>query len=101
MEINMTNFRDRLFVLSQLREKLEEAQGVRSLRTGYNQKTQRFAWNEYEEKVLLTEVNKFREMFGAAPVSMNDIQRADDAASGHIDYTQKFLLNCVSLIYGE
>jgi hypothetical protein len=97
----ITNFRDRQFVFTQLSEKLEEAQEVRALRTTYNPETKRFAWNEYEEGVLLIEVNLFRVMFGKKPVSIEDIQAADDAASGHMDYPQKFVSNCMDLIYGE
>jgi hypothetical protein len=97
----ITNFRDRQFVLFQLRDKLTRAQEERPSRIEYNQETQRFAWNEYEEGILLIEVNLFRAMFEKKPVSIEDIRKADDAAAGHIDYTQKFLLNCMTLIYGE
>ena len=57
-------------------------------------------WVIYERKLMLDEVNRFRESKGLDPVGENDILRVEQLAVGHVDYAEKFSLYCAELSDG-
>jgi len=51
-------------------------------------------------RVMLAEVNYFREVRGLALVAMADLERVERQAVGHSDYTTKFALYASELAEG-
>lgn len=82
-----------------MRKVLKEAQQQRSymplhLKDGQWQPY----WHDFEKMVMWKEVNRCRMSMGLEPVEFHRIARAEQMASGHVDYTSKFALYCAELI---
>jgi hypothetical protein len=58
-------------------------------------------WVTYERTVMLNAVNTARSERGLPPVTVTEIERVEQQAVGHSDYTQKFALYCSELARGE
>jgi len=58
-------------------------------------------WMLFERKVMLDEVNRWRENHGAQLLTERQLVKAERLAVGHIDYAQKFSLYCARLAQGE
>lgn len=56
-------------------------------------------WIDFERLVMLAAVNKFRISRGFDLRSLEDVERVEQMASGHYDYTKKFALYCAELIH--
>ena len=56
------------------------------------------AWCEYEQEVMLGEVNKLRDKKGLPLIGPLDIARVEAMAKGHSDYSSKFALYCAELV---
>ena len=56
-------------------------------------------WVRDELEVLWKVTCQERAKLGKGPVSLKDVERAESAASGHIDYCKKVALNCEDLVY--
>lgn len=56
------------------------------------------AWVRHERTVMAEEVNRLRRARGSAPVETAQVERAENGASGHIDYVKKFALGCMELV---
>ena len=59
------------------------------------------SWNLYELKEMLISVNLIRVNNFLEPVTLKDIQRAEQTALGHYDYTKKFALACRDLVFKD
>jgi hypothetical protein len=55
-------------------------------------------WIQFERLMMLATVNAFRADRGLPLRTLTDIERAEQMASGHIDYTKKFALYCSELV---
>jgi hypothetical protein len=55
------------------------------------------AWIVYERRAMHNETNRIRSEAGLPYLPIEDIERAESLASGHIDYFQKFTLYCAEL----
>lgn len=56
------------------------------------------AWILKEREAMLTEVNEHRNNLGKEPLSLEDVERVENRAVGHFDYTQKYALYCTELV---
>lgn len=56
------------------------------------------AWILKEREAMWTEVNKHRNEMGKEALSLEDVERVEQMAVGHFDYTQKFSLYCTELV---
>lgn len=54
-------------------------------------------WIAAERKVMLDETNEWRALLGKPPVSVEQIHRVEQWATGHSDYSSKFALYCAEL----
>jgi hypothetical protein len=87
-------------VRDHLRAVLVEAQKERHLRPNLVQNTIggfECEWAVYERSVMLGEVNRRRALAAVEPVSADLLERAEQQACGHVDYTDKFATNCAEL----
>lgn len=57
-------------------------------------------WHEHEKAVLLEIVNEIRASRGLPGVGSDAIDRAEQMASGHIDYTSKCCIYAADLTVG-
>lgn len=60
-----------------------------------------FAWVTYERLQMLSAVNIERAKRGLSLLTAEDIQRVEQMALGHSDYSLKFALYCMELALGE
>ncbi|MEV6036008.1 hypothetical protein AB0L65_32975 [Nonomuraea sp. NPDC052116] len=60
-----------------------------------------FAWVGYEAGRMLALVNELRAKNGLAPVTLEQVLRIEQSASGHSDYADKYALRCAFLALGE
>lgn len=58
-------------------------------------------WVIYERMCMLTAVNIARSERGYPPVDIEAIRRADQQATGHVDWLDKFSLYCAELTLKE
>ena len=60
------------------------------------------AWAVYEREVMLDAVNRLRAGIDPSlpPVAMAEVERADQSAAGHVDYSRKFAWGCAELVLG-
>jgi len=58
-------------------------------------------WHNFEKLSMLAAVNEHRAELSREPRSLADIERVEQMASGHIDYTKKFALYCAELIHTD
>jgi hypothetical protein len=58
------------------------------------------AWVIHEREVMLGAVNRLRAGIdaGLPPVAMAEVERADQLACGHVDYSRKFAWRCAELV---
>jgi hypothetical protein len=58
------------------------------------------AWAVHEREVMLGAVNRLRAGIDAElpPVTMVEVERADQMACGHVDYSLKFAWGCAELV---
>jgi len=56
------------------------------------------AWVLYERELMLRLVNEERVKAGKAPISIEDVFKAEQQAFGRADYTSKFALYCTELV---
>ena len=56
------------------------------------------AWILYERQVMFNAVNQERIARNLEPITMKELRRAEDCATGHCDYTRKFALYCAELV---
>ena len=58
------------------------------------------AWAVYEREVMLDAVNRLRAGIdpGLPLVAMAEVERADQSAAGHVDYSRKFAWGCAELV---
>lgn len=54
-------------------------------------------WIAAERQVMLDIVNEVRVTAGKDPMTIGDVQRVEQCALGHVDYTRKFALYCAEL----
>jgi len=61
---------------------------------------QECAWAVYEREVMLDAVNRLRVGIdpGLPLVAMAEVERADQSAAGHVDYSRKFAWGCAKLV---
>lgn len=55
-------------------------------------------WLAHEQNAMLWAVNKERGLLGKPPVGLRAIQRVEQQAIGHVDYSSKFALYCAELV---
>ncbi|MCK9463047.1 MAG: hypothetical protein M0R80_25775 [Proteobacteria bacterium] len=58
-------------------------------------------WIVFERQTMFDLTNKERVLNGLPPVTMKEILRVENCASGHIDYTNKYALYCLEISRGE
>lgn len=58
-------------------------------------------WVIYEREQMYFAVNQERSTRGLPPVTMKDIERVEQTATGHVDYAEKFALYCAELVLGS
>jgi hypothetical protein len=98
-----------VLLFNEFRGILAEAQKQRPARSGqYTTVTikgndrQEPAWAVFEVNAMRDAVNRIRALDGQAEVSNDDLWGAETSASGHSDYSFKFVLYCVELaLYGK
>lgn len=59
------------------------------------------AFVPHEQQGMTNAVNQARTARGLPPVTLEDVQRVEQQAVGHIDYTAKFALYCAELAWGR
>lgn len=82
-------------------DKLDRATQERPKRSGWAPRfdgTSELEWITYERSVMLEAVNQARHAIGRAPVTVNDVMRVENTASGHCDYVRKFALYCAEMV---
>lgn len=57
-------------------------------------------WVAFEREVMHREVNQARADHGLAAIPLEQVQRVENLAVGHSDYTKKFALYCAELAAG-
>jgi len=55
-------------------------------------------WIEREHLTMLDIVNDERQKRGRSPLTLADVERAEQGALGHFDYGRKFALYCSELV---
>jgi len=55
-------------------------------------------WILYERETMFKAVNWERAVRNLQPVTMEQLRRAEDSATGHCDYTRKFALYSAELV---
>jgi len=55
-------------------------------------------WIKAELETMWEEVNSQRESLGKETISLAEVQRVEQLAEGHFDYTPKFALYCTELV---
>lgn len=58
-------------------------------------------WVLYERRVMLDEVNRLRGERMLPPVGVRDVERVEQSATGHSDYSRKFAYGCAELVVTE
>jgi hypothetical protein len=94
-----TNYRDRMYIYNDIHDALITAQLHRGERKTYDVRSGEFEWTKYERQIAADKVNEFRNLMNKSPVEQKRIDRAESSASGHVDYTQKFALCCMELVF--
>lgn len=56
-------------------------------------------WIRWEQEQATDVVNQIRARRGSYPVAFPLVERAEERAAGHINYTQKFAIGCADLVY--
>jgi hypothetical protein len=97
VEASSPTYRTWRVAFEALRDVLTQAQSVRDLRRG-DDETGRPAWIGHETRVMLNEVNRLRRLFGKGPVVEAHINRAEQGALGHVDYSTKWAIACADLV---
>lgn len=62
---------------------------------------QELGWVLHERDVMLAETNRWRIANGLPEIGLGLILRAENHASGHVDYTHKFALYCAEIAVGD
>jgi hypothetical protein len=96
----MNALQEKLDLRDLLRRELELACRERDQRTSIveTESGPETAWVLYERYRMLEAVNLFRAACGLPCVSGADIRRADQLATGHVDWIDKFPLYCAELV---
>lgn len=58
-------------------------------------------WIRYERETMHAAVNQARSDRGLPPVPIEAVDRVEQQATGHSDYTKKFALYCAELVLKE
>ena len=87
-------------LIEKFRQTLSDAQKLRPQKQKWVTDSE-LEWMIYERNVMFQLTNQEREKRGLNPVSIVDIKRCENSASGHVDYTSKFGLYCAELAVGE
>lgn len=75
----------------------DRAAAERSKRDQFDPATGELGWVLHERAVMHGTVNRVREDRGLPPVPVEEIERVERSAQGHIDYASKFALRCADL----
>lgn len=59
------------------------------------------AWTVFEREQMIAAVNALRERWDLPPVSSDDVALADELATGHVDWQDKFAASCANLAVGR
>lgn len=59
------------------------------------------AWAKFERQTMMNLVNLMRAERGLPKVSLQEIERVERTAAGHVDYSSKFALYCAEIAIGE
>jgi hypothetical protein len=70
------------------------------LSVAQDERKHRTDWVAYEQNVMLDLVNEERVKRGLSLVTLADVQRVEQFAVGHCDYSHKFSLYCAELALG-
>ena len=73
---------------------LEELKVVQNQRRGVPSEV----WVPREREFMLNLINTARSEEGRPPVAIEDVERVETFAMGHVDYTSKFALYCAELV---
>ena len=84
-----------------LAEALRKLQHDRDKRQWIEPETGKPAWMRYELLGMWWSVNGYRTAWGRDPLPLSEVERVEQMASGHIDYTQKFAAYCADLVMKE
>jgi len=58
-------------------------------------------WVGNERSAMFGEVNRVRQSGGKPPIQLEQLQRVENAATGHSDYMDKFALYCAELAIAD
>jgi hypothetical protein len=104
MEVKMAESRavdinDKLRLRDRFRDILTEAASHRCDRDGIVETSagREFEWVCYERGAMFAAVNRVRVERGLDRIGMDEIIRADQHATGHVDWLDKFPLYCAEL----
>ena len=81
-----------------LKDTLQVATGERSKRDEFDPESGELGWVIFEREQMHEAVNKLRARSGLGPISIDSVERAEVSASGHVDYVEKYALNCADLV---
>jgi hypothetical protein len=90
---------EKLALHNRFRDVLIEATGARNQHQGVVETVwgPEIGWVIYERICMLTAVNVARAERGYPPVDIEAVRRADQYATGHVDWLDKFSLYCAEL----
>lgn len=96
----MNETREKLDLRDRLRDELRAACQERSRLTGVVQTSSgpELEWVLYERNCMLKLVNLLRAERGIPGVDAAEVERADQLATGHVDWFDKFPLYCAELV---
>lgn len=95
----MNPLMEKLTLRDRFRDVLIEATESRNQRQGIVQTVRgpEIGWVIYERMCMLTAVNVARSERGYPPVGIDAVRRADQQATGHVDWLDKLSLYCAEL----
>lgn len=90
---------EKLALRDRFRGMLLEATGTRNQRQEISRTVwgPEIGWVIHERMCMLTAVNVARSERGYPPVDIEAVRRADQQATGHVDWLDKFSLYCAEL----
>lgn len=59
------------------------------------------SWIINERQCVTTCANEWAAMHGLSPITIDEVEKVENLAVGHIDYVQKFSLYVAELLYDE
>lgn len=82
---------------AQLEIAFSRAVDSRPVRQDFDPASGELGWVLHERAVMHGTVNRIRAERGLPPVPVEDVERVERSAVGHIDYAHKFVLRCADL----